>query len=137
MGGAFDVYFGVVNRTFDRWPDARHGGQVKDGVWLDAADQAGDGRAVGDVDFLDVDIGRFEIGLFPASVIEITEVIDADDGIAGSAESFGGVRADKSGGAGDENRSIGHGVSLACRGDACLAPRQGKKGITSGIVSIA
>src|SRR6266850_3756820 len=137
MRGAFDVYFGVVSGTFDRWPDARHGGQMEDGVWLDAADQAGDGRAVGDVDFLDVDFGRFEIGLFPASVIEITEVIDADDCIAGSAKSLRGVRADKSGGAGDENRSIGHGVSLACRGEACLARGQGKNGITSGIVSIA
>src|SRR6266481_8593840 len=103
MGGAFDVYFGVVNRTFDRRPNARHGGQMKDGIWLDATDQAGDGRAVGDVDFLDIDFGGFEIGLFPASVIEITEVIDADDGIAGSAKRFGGVRADKSGCAGDEN----------------------------------
>ena len=51
--------------------------------------------------------------LFPASVIEITEVIDANDGIAGSAKRFGRMRADKSGGAGDENRTIGHGVSLA------------------------
>src|SRR6267378_4422031 len=129
MGGAFDVYFGVVNGTFDRWPNARHGGQMQDGVWLYAADQAGDGRAIGDVDLLDVDFGGFEIALFPTAVIEITEVIDADHSIAGSAERFGRMRADKSGGAGDENRTIGHGVSLACSGDACLAPRQGKNGI--------
>src|SRR5256885_2033651 len=103
MRGAFDVYFGIVNGTLDRWPNARHGGQMQDGIWLNAADQAGDGRAVGDVDFLNVDLGSFKIGLFPAAVIEITEVIDAHDGITGSAKRFGGVRADKSGGAGDEN----------------------------------
>src|SRR5258705_9458694 len=99
MRGAFDVYSGVVTRTFDRGPNPRHGGQMKDGVWLDAADQAGGGRAVGDVHFLNVDFRGLEIGLFPAAVIEITEVIDADDCIAGSAKSLGGVRADKSGGA--------------------------------------
>src|SRR6266850_478334 len=103
MRGAFDVYFGVVSGTFDRWPNARHGGQMQDGIWLDAADQAGDGRAVGDVDFLNVDFGRFEIGLFPVSVIEITEVIDAHHGVAESAKRLRGMRADKSGGAGDEN----------------------------------
>src|SRR5207237_5605665 len=61
----------------------------------------------------EVNFGGFKTGLFPAAVVEVAEVIDAEDFVAGGAEGLRGVGADESGGAGDENRAIGHRVSLA------------------------
>src|SRR2546430_12053211 len=115
MGGAFDVYLRVISRALDGWAHTGHGSEVQNRIRLEAGDQAGNGRPVGDVHFLDVNFGGFEIRLFPAAVIENTKNIHAEDGIAGGAQPLRPLKANKTRPPRPHNPPPGPKVSFSAR----------------------
>ena len=84
VDGAVEVDGGVVGGVFDAGADAGHGGEVDDGVGVVLGEGFEDGVSVADVDFDELETrvghGGGDVGAFLVGVVEVAEVIEADDG---------------------------------------------------------
>ena len=109
MGRTFDIHLGVVRRPLDGGPHARHRRQMDNRVGLDAGDQGGDARSIGDIEFFDAQTvaDALEVHFLPRAIIEIAEVVDPDDIAPAAEQRAGSMRPDKPGCAGDENGGFG------------------------------
>ena len=97
-----------------RVADARLGREVHDDIELVFAEQLGDTIAVGDVEFVKVEVGIFRDArkacLFQGDGVVVVQVVDAVNRAAAFQQAQCQGRADETGGAGDENI---HAVSLS------------------------
>ncbi len=107
VDGAFDIDALVEGGIGEAGPDAGAGGEVDDLVKLDAAEQFVHGGAVRDVAVKKLEgfgqgLEFGEIALLEFGVVEIVEVVQRPDGMAGVQQALANVRANEAGAAGHE-----------------------------------
>ena len=107
VGEPQQVAVDVGERVLDRVPNSRLGREMYHAVEAFAREELGHSRAVGEIELLELECGLllqdFEPRELQPHVVIIVEVIEPDDFLAPLQQLAGGVEADESGGAGDED----------------------------------
>ncbi len=113
---ADDVGIDVARGVFEAVAHAGLGPEMDNATGRVIGEQGGHAGTVGEVDRV-VNVARLGLqplqpGVLQGRVVIAVEVVDADHGLAARQQAAGGVKADETGRAGDEDGSLAHPSSL-------------------------